>query len=305
MKQEIKDILRERRESAELVARKNLAYALSFPEFKKLYEEEREVMIELARALALDSSGAKDLKKKHSSLLEVEEAYLKTKELSLSDLKPKYFCSKCDDTGIFNGRECDCARKLKNDYLLKQSGFSRAPRAFEESNFSIFDDPKYFTSLYEKMKDWTQKRSSKIKNIVLCGNTGTGKTFLLECMLTELIKNGRLTLYTTAFNLGQTFLKYHVAPEDKKQSVLENVLSCEVLIIDDLGSEPMLRNVTEEYLYLTLNERLTSGLSTIISTNLTPDELKDRYGERVFSRLINKNQNLLLKFENRDLRLKP
>ena len=111
-------------------------------------------------------------------------------------------------------------------------------------------------------------------------------------------------LYTTAFTMSQNLLKYHTTFDTSKESILSPYLECDVLIIDDLGSEPIFKNVSEEYLYLILNQRLFEQKPVIISTNLTLSEIQDRYGERIFSRLVSKNVSKLFKIENSDLRLK-
>ena len=153
------------------------------------------------------------------------------------------------------------------------------------------------------MKTWCQTPTT-IKNIIISGASGVGKSFLLECMLSELIKQKKYVLYTTAFTMSQNLLKYHTTFDTSKESILSPYLECDVLIIDDLGSEPIFKNVSEEYLYLILNQRLFEQKSVIISTNLTLSEIQDRYGERILSRLVSKNVSKLFKIENSDLRLK-
>ena len=153
------------------------------------------------------------------------------------------------------------------------------------------------------MKTWCQTPTT-IKNIIISGASGVGKSFLLECMLSELIKQKKYVLYTTAFTMSQNLLKYHTTFDTSKESILSPYLECDVLIIDDLGSGPIFKNVSEEYLYLILNQRLFEQKSVIISTNLTLSEIQDRYGERILSRLVSKNVSKLFKIENSDLRLK-
>ena len=123
-------------------------------------------------------------------------------------------------------------------------------------------------------------------------------------MANEIAKNGKYVIYTSAFDLNQTFLSYHLAKIEDKRAILDPYLTCDALIIDDLGTENMLNGVTIEYLYLLVNERLTKGLNTIINTNLTPEELFNRYDERIYSRLIDKNLSVILNFNTKDLRKK-
>ena len=118
----------------------------------------------------------------------------------------------------------------------------------------------------------------------------------------ELRKNNVVNYYT-AFALNDLFLKYRSSFYEDRVGVLDGVLESDVLIIDDLGSEPNMKN-TEEYFYLLFNERLSKNKSTIITTNLALEQLLARYGERTFSRLCNKANSLMIKIQNKDLRLK-
>lgn len=284
---------------AENLAEKNLAKAFSSPTFKKLFAEEKDLMINIARESA---SGNKADSSKLEKITHQKIDELKKLGLSPSDITPQYNCQKCSDTGVHNGKECDCVKKLKSEYLLKKSGFTKVPHQFIECFFGIFDAPDYVQSLYSKMEDWCIKGSKK--NVIISGKTGLGKTFLLECMLSKLIEMNKFVVFTTAFDLSQNFLKYHTSPLLEKDKYIENYLNADVLIIDDLGTEPILKNVTEEYLYLILNQRMFENKPFLISTNLEPARILDRYGERIFSRLMNKRSTILLKMENSDLRLK-
>ena len=153
------------------------------------------------------------------------------------------------------------------------------------------------------MKKWCNCPSSAYLNIVLTGKTGVGKTFLMECMANELIKNGNIVFWTSAFNLNQLLLKYHTTFDDNKTNYVSNLLEAEYLFVDDLGCEPTLKNVTVEGIYNVLAERIENNKKTIISTNLNLKEIQDKYGERIFSRLLNKSNSLCINIENKDLRL--
>lgn len=299
MKNHIKKELLKRKMEAERLARENIAKAFSSPAFKKLFSEEKTLMINLAKQ---SSEGIKINDKKLLELKSLELKELKKLNMTPEDLIPKYTCSKCNDTGVFQGKTCPCVQKIKSEYLLKSSGIQYAPCQFDDCKFEIYDNPEYIRSLFLKMKDWCEKGSQK--SVIFSGPTGVGKTFLLECMLSKLIELNKFVVFTTAFDLSQNFLKYHTSPLTEKDKYIENYLDADVLIIDDLGTEPVLKNVTEEYLYLILNQRMFENKPFLISTNLTPSRILDRYGERIFSRLINKRSTILLKIENSDLRLK-
>ena len=104
--------------------------------------------------------------------------------------------------------------------------------------------------------------------------------------------------------MNNDFLQYCRASIEEKNEVLAPYLESDVLLLDDLGTEPLLNNITLDYLYLILNERILNNKSIIINSNLTLEELLDRYGERIFSRIVNKKTGLAIKFLGEDLRLK-
>ena len=298
----VKNKIRERKKIAEDLADKNLNTALSSPEFKELYKKERELTSVLAKKMAfgekVDMSELNDIKEKQKSAL----AKL---SLNLEDLKPKYSCSICNDTGIYENNFCECVKAEMSKNLLEKTGYKKDLQSFEKSNFDLFDkETKDDTIMfYDKMKQWCNK-DSKIKNILICGATGIGKTYLLECMTNELISNNKYAIMTTAFNLNQNFLKYHTTFNESKIEYLEPYLDCDVLLIDDLGTEPLLNNVTLDYLYLVINQRNIENKAIVISTNLDIEELMQRYGERIISRVINKQTSIAYKMKNSDLRLK-
>ena len=174
---------------------------------------------------------------------------------------------------------------------------------FESSDPSKLPDK--VKEYYKKFESWADRFPDiKIHNIVLQGNTGTGKTYLASSICNRLTSRNFTIQSYTAFGFNNLMLKYHTSFDETRGSIIESVLDCDVLYIDDLGSENILKNVTIEYLFLVLNERLIKNKSTIITTNLTPDQILNRYGERVFSRLMNKSNSVLVKLDGEDMRLK-
>ena len=153
------------------------------------------------------------------------------------------------------------------------------------------------------MQKWCDVKNDKT-NILICGHTGTGKTFLTECIADRLMQKNRLVLFTTAFNLNNAMFNYHISLDANRDEIIKPYMDSEVLIIDDLGTEPLKKNVTQEYLYLILNERMLSHKSTIITTNLMPKDIMETYGERLASRLFNKKTSIMINLEGDDLRLK-
>ena len=136
------------------------------------------------------------------------------------------------------------------------------------------------------------------RNLLLTGKSGLGKTFLLRAIAERLIERDRNVLIISAYKLLEIVRKAYFANEEGAGEIAET----EVLMIDDLGSEPLMQNVTVEQLFNLLNERQNRNLSTIISTNLTLAELQGRYTERIASRLRDRNSWKVITLEGKDIR---
>lgn len=207
----------------------------------------------------------------------------------------KYHCPKCKDSGKINGQYCTCLKKEISNILLKESGFE---------NLNSFDDAKFSNEttklLYDKMKQWCHGDFKK-NIITIGGQTGVGKTYLTKCMANELIELGKVVKMVTAYSLNQDFQE---AYKKKNDSILEKYFDVDVLFIDDLGTEPIYNNVTENYVYILINERRIRKLPTIITTNLTIDEIGAKYSERILSRLCDKKSSINIFLNGDDIRIK-
>ena len=123
-------------------------------------------------------------------------------------------------------------------------------------------------------------------------------------MMSYAVSMCRRVKFVTAFNFNQDMLKYHCASLDEKSVIMEDYLDAEILFIDDLGTENKINNITVEYLYSVINDRLVNHKKTVISTNLDFAQIQNEYGERLFSRLSHKKQGIRINFEGCDLRRK-
>ena len=180
--------------------------------------------------------------------------------------------------------------------------------SFENTSFDIYKDvdtKNKIAQLYTILNSYIDKYNETTKKfVVLCGNVGVGKTHLLQCAVRKAIENNLVTYYTTAFNLNQDMLAYHCANLHEKQSIISKYLDSDILCIDDLGTEVIYKNVTVEYLYLILNERQQKNKNTIITTNLSIEQIRDIYDDRIMSRLVSKKDSILVEIDSEDLRLK-
>lgn len=224
-----------------------------------------------------------------------------------NDFQPKFNCNNCHDTGFVGNSQCNCFRSRVNEELIKASGLEIAKlNTFDDFDANISHDASH-KELLNKLKtqliSYAQKfPKTRATNILISGPTGVGKTFALECTASEILKRGFTVNFLTSFQLNNQFLRYHGCYDANKQSYLNILLEPDLLVIDDLGTEPMFNNVTKEYLYLIISERMLKSKGTMISTNLTPSNIIDRYGERVFSRLFDKTKSILIRIDGNDLR---
>lgn len=228
------------------------------------------------------------------------------KENNLVFPKVEYNCLTCNDTGYVledgKNKRCNCFYKMVIEEALKDESLSNY-HTFNEFKEDIFADE--IKNEILNIRDFAKKYADKFPNvkktnIVFSGDTGTGKTFLLSCIYTELKKKGLSVVYITAGKLFEILRKYALN-EINDIDVLTN---SDMLIIDDLGTEPMFNNITVEYMFLLFNERKNNNKPMCISTNLNSDEIKKRYTERIASRLFDKETTNVIKIPGNDLRLR-
>lgn len=289
---------------AEYKADKNLEKALENSEFKKLYSEIKSLNFSIAKKEFLneDTKTLNDeLTKKEQELSSLAQKL----NFKMQDFKPKYSCLQCNDTAMDRQNYCKCFYEKLNKEIINNLGINVDKlHEFKNSDFKIFDNPETMKKVYFTMENWCNSLSdTKYKTILLSGSTGVGKTYLIDCMTNALINKNVVVNYYTAFMLNDLFLKYRSSFYENRAGILDDVLNCDVLFVDDLGAEPNIKN-SEEYFYLLFNERTLKNKFTVVTTNLSLDKLMLRYGERTFSRLCNKKSSLLLNIENKDLRLK-
>lgn len=294
-----KKVIDQNRKKAEAKANSVMQKALLNNEFKQNYLEIKEAEFENARCEVYGEKLKYNLKELYNS----QEKILKTLNISKTDLSPKYSCPVCNDTGYTNQQMCKCLKTEINKILYQKSGFCHQLNTFENCNCDLYDNKEKAQILYDSMKKWCEKENS-YNIILLSGKTGVGKTNLMECMASKLIQNNKIVYFISAFNMNQALLKYHTTFDESRVNCLNDLLEPEYLFIDDLGTEPILKNVTIEGLYNIIQDRLEHNKKIVISTNLGLADIERVYGERIFSRLINKKLSLCFNVENSDLRLK-
>lgn len=298
-----KEILK-RKLNAEKIADENLNRVLQDEEIKILFVACKRLVVEIAK-LEVAGRDATNKRKEYNDNRELIANILRTRGIEKKLLRPQYECERCHDTGYHNGKDCSCLKKQMSKELIKLSGIEIKNFPKFSNDYDMFDNKDEVKTIYEKMKKFVKELDKvSFDSVLILGDTGVGKTHLIGCMTTYALDQNILVKYSTAFNFNQDMLKYHCAKLEEKNDIIDPYLNSELLFIDDLGSENKINNVTNEYLYLIINERMMNHKKTVITTNLDFAQIQDVYGERIFSRLMHKKQSLKIHFPGSDLRIK-
>ena len=223
---------------------------------------------------------------------------------SENDLLPHFSCEKCNDTGKIGGKSCQC---LENERirleLTKNSDLAGVPNSLKKIDFSKYGEN---SDLYKKcakyLYDNIVKKNGNKSIFTMFGEAGIGKTYLAKITIRECVENGDSVIVINSIKLNKLFLEYHLASVENKKEILFDVENCNILLIDDFGVEQVLNNVTLPYFYELLIERI--GKKTIITTNLSQRDIENRYDQRIFSRLMDKENSAIIPLKGEDLRFK-
>lgn len=223
-------------------------------------------------------------------------------------------CDKCDDTGFVDSHMCSCYKKE----LIKISyQHSNITDVLDRENFSTFDlnvfssdyNDQFQMSPRQHMADVLSKCESFVinfdiknqNNLVFYGQTGLGKTFLCNCIAKALLDKNYTVLYQTSFRIIDTISHYRFSNKKTQDMKFkyDMLIACDLLIIDDLGTE-MINSFSTTEIFNIINTRLLEDKKTIISTNFTPVQLRENYSDRITSRLFGNYD--FIPFYGKDLR---
>ena len=292
---------------ANKIATQNKKRANSVLAYAQLEKLEKEIVFEFAKQKS-EKKPTNELSQNLKTIRSEKSKILSALKLSESDLLPKYSCKKCGDVGFVGTIMCDCYKKRRNEEIVKECGLELNKNAvFEKYDTKICKNEKHAETLQklkEKLLLWSEKYPNvKKKNILISGTPGGGKTYLTQCLANKMLEKNLSVCFLSAFDMNNMFLKYHTTFDASKSSYLSPLVNCDVLFVDDLGTEPNIKNVTLNYLFVVLSERERFGKPIVVSTNLLPENILDKYGERIYSRL-NSNLNSLVVFvDGDDLRM--
>ena len=272
----------------------------------------RLLTVQMNRALINDDMALYEkLSSERKSLSSEYDALLEAHGFSKSYTEPVFHCKACSDTGRISTGPCSCYKNELLSALYKQLNVDGAGEdSFENFDLNVFPEISkagihqraQMKAFYATTLSFSDKFPNTVKYlIVFNGFPGLGKTYLLNCMGKRVLQRGYSVLKLTAFKLMEV-LKSTYLNNDSAVTSLGDLLSVDLLLIDDLGTEPRYNNITVEYLFSLINERVLSRKHTVIATNLTPSNVKERYGERIYSRLSDDNTGGFFELKGDDIR---
>ena len=311
-----KDLLNEyedkRRFAIKNAEERKANFLLEYPEFAKIEENFTKASIsysiELLKNPNKKNQILSNLKKKLDDLQRKKDSFLKNLGIDLSFFCPAYECNICKDTGyiINNGKSvmCSCLKQRIFNLEYNKSNIGN----LSKENFSTFTITKYSDEVNEEKYHASISPRENIKNIkkicesfiknfddpdeknlLFTGNTGLGKTFLSNCIAYELLNLGKTVLYQTSSVMLDNILDFRFNKPNANNFIIDNLLTVDLLIIDDLGTESM-NSMKFSELFNIINTRLLSQnhkiTKTIISTNLSLNNIFSIYEERLGSRFV-------------------
>jgi len=282
------------------------------PDFEELETSVGSIALAHTRSL-LEGDGAAptDI---HSSFMEIasrKRALLREAGLPEDYLEPIYTCPDCRDTGYVTGSDglkekCHCFRRQELALLYEQSNIQNI---IKEENFSTLsyeyyqgEDLARFQKAVQISVNFVKDFGQDYRNLFFYGTVGTGKSFLSGCIAGELLKQGHSVIYFSSSGLFDTLARYSFDTKSKETlyNFYKDLYNCDLVIIDDLGTE-VTNSFVASQLFACLNERHLRRKACIISTNLSLEELRDRYSDRVFSRIT--SNYTLCKLTGPDVRM--
>ena len=271
----------------------------------------RSSMVEAAQAAFLGKANTMEQVKQANLVLQAERKALIAANFPAEYTQDGPVCDHCGGAGYVGSTMCSCLAEIcrleqKKELSLLACGEYR----FSDFSLAYYPeaaDPKYgvspraiMTRNFSLCQKYAESFTPASGNLLFNGSTGLGKTMLSACIATEVTEKGYSVAYETASHLFRKLEENHFRPDEDTVAAAKKLFDCDLLIIDDLGTE-LPGNFTVSALYALLNDRLLAGKPMIISTNLNISEIRDRYSPQIASRLQGNFQ--LLPFVGNDIRV--
>ncbi len=307
----------------QLINERKTEVYIKIRDYKKLEEAFTKASIEKAKLLLSNNSTKADkLSIQIDEITRQKATLLCDYGFGVDYFNPPYDCDICKDTGFVNNTPCQCFNRLASSLFCKETmsneGYNK--HSFKNFDYNLYSkdtiDPTLKISPYDNAKicvnkalDFVQTFSANYdnrerKNLFIYGGTGVGKTYLSNCIAKALIEEGYKVMYISSPSMFELMSDYAYNKEPDNYDIklkLNKIKNDVLLILDDLGTEGS-NSFTNSQLYNLLNDRLNRGLSTVITSNIMLRELKNKYDERIYSRIV--GEYSMIKLIGEDLRIK-
>lgn len=282
------------------------------PAYRQLEESVGTLSAACARRMLDGDGGALSrLREKLAEIAARQKQLLEEHGLPSDYLEPIYNCPLCRDTGYIPGEnglkeKCRCFRQQEISILYSQSNIQDmiARENFSTLSYAYYqgDDLRHFEAAVDISRKFIADFQQECQSLFFYGTVGTGKSFLSGCIAGELLQAGCSVIYFSASGLFDTLARHSFSSGAKEElhDLCEDLYNCDLLIIDDLGTE-LTNSFVSSQLFSCLNERQLRRRSMLISTNLSLEELRDRYSDRIFSRIT--SSFTLCKLTGPDIRI--
>ncbi|MGN0173512.1 MAG: ATP-binding protein [Acutalibacteraceae bacterium] len=303
------DLIKENREKQLLIADNNKKEIYS--KYPKLSEYDSKIaeifQSTMKKMISGDTVDFKSAEQESISVQNEKADFIKNNNIDISIIKPVFNCEKCEDTGYVNGKICECVKQkaaaLNYDELNKD--VSLCDYTFENFSLDYYPDklengnnPRdIMTKICGYCVKYAAEFSENSENLLMNGKTGLGKTHLSLAIANDVIKKGYNVVYGPISKIIGNIEKEHFSGNDR--TTLQNVLECDLLIFDDLGTEFTTQFIVSA-IFDIINSRILNKKPTIINTNLDFEELKQKYSDRIVSRIVGNYR--MLQFFGKDIR---
>ncbi len=294
--------------------RRRMEVSAVCPEIADAMEARQNLIFASIQGILKGNAAAEDIPQRMDVLNRRVASLLRQHGFAQDYLDPVCKCKICQDTGYVGETirdQCECFKQEFYRRLYQQMGLPESTtQSFEGFNSELFSAEKLPGKSYSQRELMTVIRKNcesyadkypavPVKDMLLMGQSGLGKTYLMHAMAKRLIQRGVNVLIISAYKFHEIARKAYMTGDS---AAMDDLLSADVLMIDDMGAEPLMENITIVQWFNLINERQLRGKGTVISTNLMEDELKRRYTERIASRLLGGSQCRLIQFAGGDVR---
>ena len=268
------------------------------PEINKIQAGLQQVGLEISQLFFYKQNTDEkvaELRASSEALVEERSRLLKANGYRENAMKPQFVCEMCEDKGFINGRMCTCHKQLLKDLMRKEvSRFAPLDKCtFDNFVLDYYSEQpmenaiiprKRAEKIFDTCRKYAQNFSLNSKNLIFFGGAGLGKTHLSLAIANVVINKGFSVCYGTSQNICDDLQSEQFGRTDNINYTKNQVLGCDLLVLDDLGTE-----IDNQYsiatVYNIVNSRLLAGRPTIISTNYTFSKLEEKYDKRITSRL--------------------